>query len=103
MASNGRIVPHLHGNGEVAVSRYFALYLAQVGWLVLGVYLFAHAYWPSSCRPETFLEVYSCSMRLAENRGWIETGLMTWLWSTPILLTLEAMRHYDRFQQRRRR
>jgi hypothetical protein len=102
MASNGRTGPHLHGNGEVAVSRYFALYLAQVGWLALGFYLFANAYWPSSCRPETFLEVYSCSMRLAENRGWIDTALMTWLWSTPILVTLEAMRHYDRFQQRRR-
>jgi len=103
MASNGRTVPHLHGNSEVAVSRYFALYLAQVGWLALGAYLFANAFWPSSCRPETFLDVYGCSMRLADNRGWIETGLMTWLWSTPILITLELMRHYDRFQQRRRR
>jgi hypothetical protein len=103
MGNNGRSVPHLHGNGEVAVSRYFALYLAQAGWLTLGLYLFSRAYWPSTCRPDTFLEIYSCSMRLAESRGWVESMLMTWLWSTPILITLELMRHYDRFQQRRRR
>ena len=31
--------PHLWGNSDVAVSRYFALYLTQACWLVLGVYL----------------------------------------------------------------
>ncbi len=101
MAGNARNYPHLHGNGEVAVSRYFALYLAQAGWLATGAYLFANAYWPSTCRPDDFLEVYQCSMRLADNRGWIESSLMTWLWSTPILVALEFMRHYNRFRARR--
>jgi hypothetical protein len=98
MTKGARNYPHLHGNGDVAVSRYFALYLAQAGWLALGVYLFANAYWPSSCRPHGFLEVYECSMRLADQRGWIESSLMTWLWSTPILVALEFMRHYNRFR-----
>jgi hypothetical protein len=98
MTKGARNYPHLHGNGDVAVSRYFALYVAQAGWLALGVYLFANAYWPSSCRPHGFLEVYECSMRLADQRGWIESSLMTWLWSTPILVALEFMRHYNRFR-----
>ena len=98
MTKGARNYPHLHGNGDVAVSRYFALYMAQAGWLALGVYLFANAYWPSSCRPHGFLEVYECSMRLADQRGWIESSLMTWLWSTPILVALEFMRHYNRFR-----
>ena len=101
MAGKARNYPHLHGNGEVAVSRYFALYIAQLGWLATGYYLFAHAYWPSTCTPDGFLEVYQCSMRLADNRGWIESSLMTWLWSTPLLLGLEFMRHYHRYRARR--
>ena len=101
MGNGARNYPHLHGNGDVAVSRYFALYLAWIGWLALGVYLFANAYWPSSCKPDAFVEVYQCSMRLADNRGWIESSLMTWLWSTPILVALECMRHYNRFKARR--
>jgi hypothetical protein len=40
-------------------------------------------------------------MRLAEQRGWIESSLMTWLWSTPILVALELMRHYERIRARR--
>ena len=101
MARRELVRPHLHGNGDVAVSRYFALYAAQVGWLGLGAYLFANAYWPSSCNPDSFLEIYQCSMRLADNRGWIESSLMTWLWSTPILVALEVRRHYERFRARR--
>jgi hypothetical protein len=102
MGKDTRNYPHLHGNGEVAVSRYFALYLAQAGWVALGVYLLSNAYWPSTCRPDNFFEVYGCSMRLADQRGWIESVLMTWLWSTPILVALEFLRHYGRYQQRRR-
>ena len=100
MTKGARNYPHLHGNGELAVSRYFALYLAQAGWVALGVYLFMNAYWPSTCRPHGFLEIYECSMRLADQRGWIESSLMTWLWSTPILVALEFMRHYNRFRGR---
>lgn len=91
--------PHMHGKGEVAVSRYFSLYLAQIGWLVLGAYLLSKAYWPSTCRPETLLEVYTCSGRLGEGRGWVESTLMTWLWSTPILVALEILRRVDRFRK----
>lgn len=98
MGKDARNYPHLHGNGDVAVSRYFALYLAQAGWLALGAYLFANAYWPSTCRPDSFIAVYECSMRLADQRGWIESSLMTWLWSTPILVALELMRQYDRIR-----
>ena len=99
MNAKDRKLPHHHGYGEVPVSRYFALYLAQLGWVVLGVYLFANAYWPSSCRPGGLLEVYSCSMRLADSRSWIESALLTWLWTTPILVALEVMRHW-RLRQR---
>ena len=62
-------MPHLHGDGEVAVSRYFALYLSQLGWLAIGAYLLSHAYWPSTCTPESLFEVYACSGRLGEQRG----------------------------------
>ena len=103
MARDARNYPHLHGNGEVAVSRYFALYLAQLCWLALGFYLFSKAYWPSTCQPNSLYDVFACSMRLADQRGWIESTLMTWLWSTPILIMLEVMRHYDRIMTARRR
>ncbi len=92
-------IPHLHGNGEVAASRYLVLYLAQIGWLLLGAYLLANAYWPSTCTPDTLLEIYACSGRLGEQRGWIETTLMTWLWSTPLLIALEVLRRVDRFRR----
>lgn len=101
MARKERVRPHLYGNGEVAVSRYFALYAAQLGWLGLGAYLFANAYWPSTCKPDGFLEVYECSMRLADNRGWVESSLMTWLWSTPLLVGLEISRRWAMFRAAR--
>jgi hypothetical protein len=100
MARKEMTRPHLWGNSDVAVSRYFALYVAQAGWLVLGAYLFANSYWPSTCKPHGFLEVYECSARLADNRGWVESSLMTWLWSTPILVMLEVMRHYERLRSK---
>ena len=99
MNVNDRKHPEHHGYGEVAVSRYLALYLAQAGWLVLGVFLFMNAYWPSSCRPHGFIEVYTCSMRLADSRTWVESALLTWLWGTPILVVLEIMRHTRKAQR----
>lgn len=98
MVTKPRSHPHLHGNGEVAVSRYFALYLAQAGWLVLGVYLMQNAMWPSSCQPESFAKFMTCSIRLAENRGWVESALMTWIWSTPLLIGLELSRRWNLFR-----
>ena|SRR5690606_13327473 len=97
-ATNRAGLPHMHGKGEVAVSRYFALYLAQASWIALGAYLLNHAFWPSTCQPETLMDIYGCSARLAEQRGWIESTLMTWLWSTPILIALEILRRIDRFR-----
>jgi len=101
MATKVRRFPHLHGNGEVAVSRYFALYLAQAGWVALGVYLMQHAIWPSTCQPDGFVKFMTCSMRLADNRGWIESALMTWIWSTPMLLGLELSRRWNLFRNKR--
>ena len=89
-------VPHIHGVAPVPLSRYVVLYLAQLGWIGLGAYLLSKAYWPSSCRPDSLLEIYGCSMRLADQRGWVESALMTWLWSTPLLLALEILRWTNR-------
>ena len=86
----------LHGQSEVAASRYFALYLTQICWIALGVFLFSNAYWPSTCRPDGFVRVYQCSVHLPENRGWVEAALMTWLWSTPILIALEILRRFNK-------
>ena len=92
---NKRFLTH-HGYGEVKISRYFALYLAMVGWFVLGFYLYSGAYWPSSCQPENLLEVYGCSSRLPQDGGgWREAGLLTWLWATPILIALEISRRIN--------
>lgn len=78
------------------MSRYVALYVAQLGWILLGVYLLRHAYWPSTCVPEGIIEIYACSYRLPESRDWVEAALMTWLWSTPILLALDIMRRFQK-------
>lgn len=92
--------PHQFGVSPVGISRYFALYITQIGWLSLGAYLLSNAYWPSTCKPDTLSKIYSCSFRLADNHGWVETVLMTWLWSTPLLIALEISR---RFQKQERR
>jgi hypothetical protein len=89
-------LPKIHGDAPVAVSRYFALYLTQIGWLALGAYLFKHAVWPSTCDPRHLVEIYTCSSHLAEQRGWVESALMTWLWSTPLLLALEILRRFNK-------
>jgi len=91
-----RQLPRQHGTSDPGVSRYFALYLAQIGWLVTGYFLFQKAVWPSTCQPEGFLKVVTCSLRLPENRGWIESALMTWLWVTPMLVALDISRRLRR-------
>ena len=85
-----------NGLGEVGLTRFFALYVTQFGWVALGVYLLTHAYWPSACTPKSIVEVYECSASLPDNRGWIEAALMTWLWSTPLLLALELLRRFEK-------
>ena len=92
---------HLHAASPVAMSRYFALYAAQIGWIVLGAYLWNHAYWPSTCRPHGLIEVFKCSLHLADQRGWVESGLMTWLWSTPMLIGLELSRRLNKPRKRK--
>lgn len=91
--------PTHHGYGEIKVSRYFVLYLSQIAWLVLGLYLYAGAYWPSTCQPANLFEIYACSIRLPEDGGgWREASLLTWLWATPILIMLEISRRLGKDQ-----
>jgi hypothetical protein len=85
-------VPHQFGVTPVAISRFFALYIAQVGWLVLGAFLLANAVWPSACQPTTVMKFVACSIHLPDNRGWVESALLTWLWVTPLLVALEISR-----------
>ncbi len=80
--------PTHHGYGDVRITRYLALYLAQAGWIALGIYLYFHAMWPPSCMPDNLWGVYACSIYLPENGGWQEASLLTWLWATPILVML---------------
>lgn len=97
MTSRGsKRFPTHHGYGDVRVSRYFALYLAQVGWLAVGVWLFATSNWPSSCQPDGFVKLVRCSIELPDTGGLREAALFTWLWSTPMLVALEAMRRVNR-------
>lgn len=97
MAGTGsKRFPTHHGYGDVGVSRFLVLYVAQVAWFGLGIYLYSDAYWPSSCQPENIIEIYGCSMRLPENGGWREASLLTWLWATPILIMLEVSRRFSK-------
>jgi hypothetical protein len=100
MPANRKSQPELYGVAPVGVSRYFALYTAQIGWVVLGLFLLSNAYWPSSCRPNDVVQIYSCSAALPEGRGWIESALMTWLWSTPLLIALEVIRRFQKHERR---
>ena len=90
-----------HGKADLGMSRYFAMYLAQAGWILLGVYLLKNAYWPSSCRPTGLVEVFTCSIGLPESRHWVEAALLTWLWSTPILVLLDISRRYRAWADKR--
>ena len=90
-----------HGKADVSLWGYLALNLALIGWAAIGWYLFGHAYWPSSCRPDAFIELFTCSFRLPESGRWIEAALLTWLWSTPLLLALDVSRRYRAWQARR--
>ena len=90
-----------HGASDLGRSCYLALYIAQLGWLLLGVYFLRHAYWPSTCTPHTIYAAYACSLRLPESRRFIETALFTWLWTTPILTWLELSRRYRGWAEQR--
>ena len=100
MLARNRKLPDRKGNVEIDVSRYIVLYTAQLGWIALGAYLFSHAYWPSTCRPDGFVSLYQCSVHLPENRGWVEAALATWLWSTPLLAALEILRRFNKPERR---
>ena len=96
MLSQPKPVRKLYGQQDVGISRYFALYLTQLGWFALGVFLLARAQWPSSCQPAGLLEIFRCSLELPINRGWAESALATWLWATPMLITLGLWRRVGR-------
>jgi hypothetical protein len=92
-----------HGTADLGLSRYIVLYMAQLGWVLLGVWFLRNAYWPSSCTPRSLVEVYTCSPRLPENRHFIEAALFTWLWTTPILILLDVSRRYRAWVDKRSR
>lgn len=96
MSQGSKRFPTHHGYGEVRVSRYLVLYVGQIAWFVLGAYLFATAFWPSACTPQDLWQVIQCSVALPENGGWLEAGLMTWIWSTPLLVLLEISRRWNK-------
>jgi hypothetical protein len=101
MRANGKTQPVLYGVAPVGVSRYFALYFTQICWVALGLYLLANAYWPSTCRPDDMLKIYTCSAHLADGEStWVEAALMTWLWTTPFLVVLEVMRRFKKQERR---
>jgi len=75
--------------------RSVASLVARGAWLVFGALLLAFARWPPSCIPAGWADVigvYRCSLRLGEQRGWIEAALLTWLWATPILASMAVLR-----------
>lgn len=90
-----------HGGKSFDLSRYVLLHLTQVGWVAAGVYLLSNAYWPSSCRPDSLVEIFRCSFRLPESRHWVEAALLTWLWATPILVLFDIVRRYRSWADRR--
>jgi hypothetical protein len=90
-----------HGVPDHGLSRYLVLYIAQLGWILLGIYFLRNAYWPSSCTPKTLIEIYACSTRLPESRHFVETALFTWLWTTPILILLDVSRRYRAWADKR--
>jgi hypothetical protein len=95
MPVGARRIAHQHGTADLGISRYFVLYFVQLCWLGLGIYLWFHATWPSSCLPTTAWKFVTCSIHLPDNRGVIESSLMTWLWTTPLLLMLEVSRRLN--------
>lgn len=85
-------IPGMFGVSTVGISRFLALYITQIGWLALGAYLLFNATWPSDCQPNSAWKFVACSVHLPDNRGWIESALLTWLWATPMLVGLEISR-----------
>ena len=83
----------LPGAREVRVGIYL---VAMALWAVAGVLLYLLAEWPSTCAPDGLAELYTCSPRLPESGRWIEAGLLTWLWATPMVLLLEFTRRLRR-------
>lgn len=92
MGGSARKLDRHHGLGDPGLPRYFALYVAQAGWLVLGYWLLRAAQWPSTCTPAGLSELYGCAGRLPESGRWHEYALLTWLWATPLLVLLDLAR-----------
>ena len=90
-----------HGMSDLGASRYFALYVTQLGWVLLGMWFMRHAYWPSTCQPSSLYEIYACSTQLPNERHFIEAALFTWLWSTPILILLDVSRRSQAWSDKR--
>jgi hypothetical protein len=83
-----------NGLGDPPPSRYILLLARWAIWLMLGAWLLYQASWPSACQPGDLVEIYACSSRLPESGGWLEGALLTWLWSSPILVALDLVRRF---------
>lgn len=94
MSKGSRRFPLRYGWAGPALLRGSAVYSAQLLWLLVGLWLYHGAFWPSTCTPDSLLEIYACSARLPESGRWREAALLTWLWATPILITLEIARRF---------
>lgn len=86
----------------------FAIFAIMIlAWVAAGVYLYRTANYPARCPGLNFVDAYGCSFELPTTRGWRESGLFVWLWSTPILIILEMMRRSskkeEQIRERRRR
>ena len=78
-------------SSPVSTGRYMVLVVPGLAWALFGYYLFARAYWPSTCQPSGLTRIYECSVRLPENPGWVQLALLTWLWATPLLLAMRVL------------
>lgn len=81
---------------EFGAIRFTVFVLAIVLWIGFGLWLREVAVYPARCPGLGVVEAYECSFELPATRGWHESALFVWLWSTPILFILEVSRRLAR-------
>ena len=77
---------------EFGPIRFTVFVLGTLMWIGFGVFLYQTATYPARCPGLNLVNAYVCSFELPTTRGWRESALFVWLWSTPILLVMEALR-----------
>jgi hypothetical protein len=85
---------------ELGPLRFVAVALMVLAWVIGGYYLLRTATYPARCPGLSLFGLYECSFELPRTRGWRESGLFVWLWSTPILFGLEVSRRMQRTKWR---